>query len=113
MEITPEVQVQPIPTTATEENTADTGHGTSADVSICRVCRGGGERDDWLGCESCKYWVHLPCVRFDMKRDTHMIPAKVFLSLPRTSINEIKHDQRERVVRDRAHLLDAYDDVDF
>ncbi len=72
VQITPEVQVHPIPTTATEDDTADTGPGTSTDVSICRVCGEGGERDDWLGCESCEYWVHLPCVGFDMKPGTHM-----------------------------------------
>ena len=59
---------QPAPSTSSK----DMSPPNVADVSICRVCGTGGDREDWLGCESCEYWVHLPCVGFEMQPRTHM-----------------------------------------
>ena len=39
------------------------------DSAKCRICNGGGDADDWVGCDApqCEYWIHLSCVGITMK----------------------------------------------
>ncbi len=62
----------------TDPDVVEATRAEPEDPAKCRVCNGGGDTDDWVGCDApqCEYWIHLSCVGITMKPGGQKIPAE-------------------------------------